>query len=125
MNKMPSVLVIDDDPDILMTMTAYLEDSGYVVYGAQDGEEGLELFARTKPDVVVTDLRMPKLDGFAVVAAIKAQSPATGVITVTGTAERHAAEQTMALGASCCLFKPLNDLQDLVAAIEKLLDKNR
>jgi len=118
-NNACSVLIIDDDRDILMTLTAYLEDSGYVVYGAFDGEEGLKVFAQKKPDIVVTDLRMPRLDGFGVVAAIKARNPATEVIAVTGTAERHASEQIQSLGAFCCLYKPLHDLQDLVAAIEK------
>lgn len=120
-----SVLVIDDDPDILLTLTAYLEDSGYVVYAAMDGEEGLEIFARSHPDVVVTDLRMPKRDGFEVIAAITAESPTTAVIALTGTGECHVSEQVAKLGAWCCLYKPLTDLNDLVVAIELSHAKNR
>ncbi len=119
-----SVLIIDDDRDILMTITAYLEDSGYIVYVAMDGEEGLKLFKQKKPDIVVTDLRMPRLDGFGVLAALKAANPATQVIVVTGTAGYHTTEQLKSLGAFCCLYKPIHDLQDLVAAIEKALDKS-
>lgn len=124
MSSQHSVLVIDDDPLILLTLAAYLEDSGYVVFKAADGEEGLEIFARARPDIVVTDLRMPKLDGFGVLAAVKALSPATPVITFTGTGEHHVSNQAVDLGAWCCLYKPLADLNDLVTAIEMALARN-
>lgn len=113
-----SVLLIDDDPDILLTLAAYLEDSGYVVYRAGDGEEGLSVFDRCAPDIVVTDLRMPKLDGFGVIAGVKARSPATPVIAFTGTGERNLNDEMVRLGAWCCLYKPLADLRELVAALE-------
>lgn len=123
-SKTSSVLIIDDDRDILMTMSAYLEDSGYIVYVAMDGEEGLKLFKQKKPDIVVTELRMPGLDGFGLLAALKAANPATEVIVVTGTAEPHASEEIKSLDAFCCLYKPIHDLNDLVSAIEKALDKS-
>ena len=122
MSKPCRVLIIDDDPLILLTLSAYLEDSDYTVFKAGDGEEGLEVFARTQPDIVVTDLRMPKLDGFGVLAAIKAHSPATPVIAFTGTGERHATDEAVRLGAWCCLYKPLADLNDLIVAIMMALE---
>lgn len=123
MSSQSSLLLIDDDPDILMTLTAYLEDSGYQVYGAKDGESGVELFAHCNPDIVVTDLRMPKLDGYGVITAIKARSPQTPIIALTGTGDYHVAGQVTALGAWGCLYKPLNDLNDLVLAIETALEQ--
>jgi len=125
MSKPCKVLIIDDDPPILLTLKAYLEDSGYVVFQAADGEEGLQVFARSKPDIVLTDLRMPKLDGFGVIAAIKAQSPATPVIVFTGTGEHYVTQDVVRLGAWCCLYKPLGDLNNLVAAIEMALVQGR
>ena len=117
------VLIIDDDPLILLTLKAYLEDNGFTVFGAADGEEGMEVFVRSKPDIVITDLRMPKLDGFGVIAAVTAQSPATPVIAFTGTGERHATDDAVRLGAWCCLYKPLVNLNDLVMAIKMALER--
>lgn len=115
------VLIIDDEPIILMTLRAYLEDSGYVVFEAADGEEGVAVFAQSRPDIVLTDLRMPKLDGFGVIAAVKAQSPETPVIVFTGTGEHYMTSDAARQGAWCCLYKPLNSMNDLVVAIELAL----
>lgn len=123
MSSSYTVLVIDDDPQMLLTLTSYLEDSGYVVLEAHDGQEGIDLFLAHKPDVVITDLRMPKVDGFGVIAAVKEQRPATPVIVFTGTGEHYISSQLVNSGAWCCLYKPLDDMQDLVAAIEMALDK--
>ncbi len=60
------VLVVDDDPDILEALTLILESQGYQVVTAQDGIEGLANLKAEKPDVMILDLLMPKMDGFAV-----------------------------------------------------------
>ena len=122
MGKACTVLVIEDDPQYRLTLTAYLEDSGYTVLEAANGLEGLEVFNRARPDIVLTDLRMPKLDGLGVIAAVKARSPATPVIAITGTRDLLAEEDALGLGAWSCLFKPIEDLRDLDAAIERALD---
>ena len=118
MGRALTVLVIEDDPQYRLTLTAYLEDSGYTVLEAADGLEGLEVFARVRPDIVLTDLRMPKLDGLGVISAVKARSPATPVIAITGTRDPHAEENALSLGARTCLFKPIEDLSSLETAIE-------
>ncbi len=125
MSSPSNVLIIDDDPTILMTLRAYLEDSGYIVSEAADGEAGVQAFLRTKPDIVLTDLRMPKLDGYGVITAIKADSPATPIIVFTGTGEHHVTNDVVRLGAWCCLYKPLGDLNNLLAAIELALAEQR
>lgn len=121
MNNPRNVLIIDDDPCTLTALKDYLEDSGYTVFPAADGEEGVQLFERLQPDIVLTDLRMPKLDGFGVITAVKAQSPATPIIVFTGTGEHHVTNDVVRLGAWCCLYKPLDDMSNLVAAIEMAL----
>ncbi len=118
MGRARTVLVIEDDPQYRLTLTAYLEDSGYTVLEAADGLEGLEVFSRVRPDIVLTDLRMPKLDGLGVIAAVKARSPATPVIAITGTRDPLAEENAMSLGVWRCLFKPIEDLSILENAIE-------
>lgn len=118
MSEVLTVLLIDDEPDVLITFSEYLDGCGYQVMTALDGETGLTMFEQSAPDVVVTDLRMPGLDGFQVIRAIKSRSPHTAVIVLTGTGESHVTEQVTDLGAFCCLYKPLHNLNDLVVAIE-------
>jgi CheY-like chemotaxis protein len=123
MNRARTVLVIEDDPQFRMTLAAYLEDSGYTVLEASDGLEGLEVFDRARPDIVLTDLRMPKLDGLGVIAAVKARSPSTPVIAFTGTRDPLAGENALRLGAWGCLFKPIEDLSALESALVKALEQ--
>lgn len=118
-----TVLVIEDDPQFRMTVTAYLEDSGFTILEASDGIEGMGLFEANNPDIVLTDLRMPRMDGLGVVTAVKEQSPDTPVIAFTGTSEPSAAENAIRLGASECLFKPIEDLSQLENAIWQALGK--
>lgn len=116
-----TVLVIDDDSLVRMTLVAYLEDSGYSVIEAADGEEGVELFRKLLPDIVLTDLRMPKLDGFGVIAAIQTLSPRTPVVAITGTGDPAAATEALRLGARGFLTKPIIDFSELEASIERAL----
>lgn len=118
-----TVLVIDDDSLVRMTLVAYLEDSGYTVLEAADGEEGVELFRKEMPDIVLTDLRMPKLDGFGVIAAIRAISPATPVVAITGTGDPAAATEALRLGAKGFLTKPIVDFTELESSIERALGR--
>jgi CheY-like chemotaxis protein len=125
MGRALTVLVIEDDPQYRLTLTAYLEDSGYTVLEAAAGLEGVEVFARVRPDIVLTDLRMPKLDGLGVIAAVKARSPATPVVAITGTRDSLAEENALSLGAWRCLFKPIEDLSILDSLVMKALEESR
>ena len=62
----PKILVVDDDPDILEAISMILESQGYNVVTARDGEQGLATLKAEKPDMMILDLMMPKMDGFAV-----------------------------------------------------------
>jgi phosphoserine phosphatase RsbU/P len=120
MNSSGKVLIIEDDPQLRMTLTAYLEDSGYAIFEAADGVEGLEIFTENRPEIVLTDLRMPRMDGFAVIARIKELSPTTPVIAFTGTGDPLAADNALRLGARECLFKPI-DLEILETVVKKAI----
>ena len=122
---MSTILIIEDEPEFRLTLTAYLEDSGFTIFEAADGQEGLEVFSRIKPDIVLTDLRMPKLDGFGVIAVITKESPATPVIAFTGTGDRMAANKAINLGARGCLLKPIENLCILEDAIVKALEQSK
>ncbi len=67
---MEKILVIDDEPIIRESMTAYLEDSGFTVCQAINGREGLAVFRREQPDLVMVDLRMPGIDGLEVLSTV-------------------------------------------------------
>lgn len=78
---MKMVLVVDDDRMTVSALTAILEDEGLLVLAAHDGEEGLAIARRDRPDLVLTDLGMPRLDGPGLCRALKAD-PATSHIPV-------------------------------------------
>jgi CheY-like chemotaxis protein len=122
MNTRRRVLIIEDDSQVRMTLTAYLEDSGYHVLEAGDGVEGMASFEKDRPDIVLTDLRMPELDGFGVIERVKKVSPETPVIAFTGTGDRLAVQNALKLGARACLLKPIEDLSLLEAEVVKALE---
>lgn len=68
------ILIIDDDPDILDALTMVLEDKGYQVVTARDGIDGLANIKAEKPDLLILDLLMPKMDGFAICKELKEPS---------------------------------------------------
>ena len=78
------LLLVDDEPGIRKVVGIALMDFGYAVLEAANGDEGLEIFRREKPPVVITDIRMPGMDGLDLLRAIKAEAPETEVILVTG-----------------------------------------
>ncbi len=121
MSTRGTVLLIEDDPMVRLTISAYLEDSGFKVYEAGNGLEGLDLFARLKPRIVITDLRMPEMDGFAFLGQVRQLNPATPVVVITGTADQNAADEALALGARVVLNKPITDMDQLEAVIQEAL----
>ena len=121
MNSSCTILVIEDDPQFRMTVAAYLEDSGFTILEAADGIEGMTVFDTDTPAIVLTDLRMPRMDGFGVIAAVKKLSPGTPVIAFTGTSDPSVTDNAIHLGALMCLFKPIEDLSHLEDAIRQAL----
>jgi sigma-B regulation protein RsbU (phosphoserine phosphatase) len=121
MSEPKTILIIEDESQLRRTMAAYLEDSGYLILEAANGREGIARFAENKPDLVLTDLRMPEMNGIEVVTWIHQNSPQTPVIVITGTGDQRAMDTAVAAGAKMCMVKPINDLADLDSAIKKVL----
>ncbi len=116
------VLLIDDDPGIRKVMTIALEDEGYTVISANDGESGIELCARESPDVVVTDIRMPGIDGIEVLRRIKEMDPDREVIVATAFSDINYAISALQLDASDFIVKPISE-QALMIALKRAQER--
>jgi CheY-like chemotaxis protein len=78
-----SILVVDDDPAIRDALALLLEEEGYVVLAAPDGLAALEVVTRHSPDLVITDLYMPELDGVGLIARLRSERPDLPIIVVS------------------------------------------
>ncbi|MBG0776379.1 MAG: sigma-54-dependent Fis family transcriptional regulator [Desulfovibrionaceae bacterium] len=118
----PTVLLIDDDQFACVTMGDCLRDFGYNVLEARGGAEGLDIFARERPDAVLVDLRMKDIDGHQVLAAVKERSPDTPVLIISGAGDMQDVIRALRHGASDFLTKPLQDSALLDLALRRALD---
>jgi DNA-binding NtrC family response regulator len=106
---MPSVLIIDDEPNIRRMVGALLGAEGYEVRDAPDGMQGIARAAEVEPDIVLLDLMMPgELDGMAVLARLREKHPEMPVVMMSGRAGLSDAVKATKLGASTFLEKPLS-----------------
>jgi len=113
------VLTIDDEPIVRENIAAYLEDNDHEVIQAGDGVTGLELFQKEKPDVVLCDLRMPKVDGLEVLERVRKEAPETPIIMISGTGVIHDVIEALRLGAWDYIIKPIHDMGVLDHALNK------
>jgi DNA-binding NtrC family response regulator len=102
-------------------MAGYFSDLGYTVFEAENGKVGLDLFRELHPDLVFTDLRMPVMDGFAVIEGIAQESPETPIIVISGTGIITDAIRAMKLGARDYVVKPIHDFEELVLVVKRVL----
>lgn len=119
---MQKILVIDDEKATLSMFRLFLDAYGYTVYTAENGTEGLAIFRKEKPAIVLTDIKMPGIDGLAVLQQIKEIDPNTAVIVITGHGDTALSEQAVALDAVDFINKPIKK-EALDAALEKAKKK--
>lgn len=117
-------LVVDDEADILRLIEIKLKKSGFEVLTARDGQEGLEKALAEKPDIMLVDVMMPKLDGYSVVAAVKEKLGAEAPIILLLTAKGQEADVVKGLtsGADDYIIKPFSP-RELIARISVALIK--
>lgn len=115
------ILIIDDEPTMRTKLKKLLSSEGYEVYEAESGLQGLEIFERETPRVVLVDLRLPDMDGIGVLKRIKEKSPKTGVIIITGQGDMKTAIEALGLGAFNYITKPL-EYDELSLNIQRALD---
>jgi DNA-binding NtrC family response regulator len=125
MMKQAKVLIADDEAAITTGLSAILEDAGYSVDVVSDGQKALDALGAERYGVVLADLKMPKLDGLALLRELQQRAIPTECIIITGQATVDSAVQAMQQGAYDYIEKPLNaeKLNRLKALIPKALDK--
>ena len=113
------ILVVDDEREIVKLVRAYLEQAGFRVVTASDGQEGLTVFRHEKPDLVVLDLSLPRIDGLDVCRTIRRESN-TPVIMLTARVEEQDRLIGLELGADDYIVKPFSP-REVVARVRAVL----
>ena len=125
---MYKVAIIDDEPLIVegLSKTMMWEKWNCQVAGyAYDGRDGMELIRRERPDIIITDINMPEMDGLMMIAGLKSEFPDMQLIILTGYREFEYARRAIELGVSRFLLKPskMNELEEAIEAVTGRLDK--
>lgn len=123
-----TILLVDDEQGIRTVMGLSLRDAGYNVITVASGEEALQLFAERPIPIVITDIRMPGMNGLDLLKHIKILAPETEVILISGHADLEMAIQGLKLEASDFITKPIDD--DLLhislkRALERIAMRNK
>jgi CheY-like chemotaxis protein len=120
---MALILVIDDDESVLTLFQQFLESNGYAVALAVNGREGLEQMHRNNPDLIITDIMMPEMDGLEIIREIRALHPELPVIAISGgmrAAPINFLPHAKKFGA-CRVFEKPVALAELLKAVQELL----
>jgi len=120
----PRVLVVDDDQGIRYTLREILESSGLEVDEAADGEAALLRFSAAPADLVITDLRMPKLDGMGLLARLQSCSPVPRVVVITAHGSERQAVAAMKAGAFDYFRKPF-EMEELLTSVRRAVESTR
>ena len=115
---MATILIADDEKNIRSGLELAFEDEGYTTLGASDGKEALELINKNSVDLVITDLRMPGMDGYELIKRVASAYPTLPVIVLTGHGTIETAVETMRDGAIDFFTKPV-DIDKLLLVVKK------
>jgi signal transduction histidine kinase len=103
------ILLVDDEEGIRKVLAISLRDKGYEVFTAESGDKALQIFDRHEPSIVLTDIKMPGMDGIELLQKMKSSRPETEVIMVTGHGEMELAIQSLKSDATDFITKPIRD----------------
>ena len=117
------ILVVDDEPNIVLSLEFLMRQAGYDVQTAADGEEALEAVREEPPSLILLDINMPKLNGYEVCEAIRANPEWNGtrIVMLTAKGRDIEREKGLAVGADDYVTKPFAT-QDVVAKVREILD---
>ncbi|MDD2732595.1 MAG: EAL domain-containing protein [Desulfuromonadaceae bacterium] len=117
------LLTIDDEESIRSSLAAFFEDCGFRVIQASDGRDGIDKVLALRPDVVITDLRMPNVDGMEVISAVKSFDDNLPIIVLSGTGILTDAIDALRRGAWDYLAKPVVDLAELELIVARCIER--
>jgi signal transduction histidine kinase len=117
-----TILLVDDEPDIRDVLSLSLADMGYHVYEAENGDEALRIFKDVQPAMVMTDIKMPGMDGIELLKKIKHENPETEVIMITGHGDMDLAIRSLKCEATDFITKPIN-VDALELALQRVREK--
>ena len=120
----PSVMIVDDEPSILKSLSGILSDEGFEIFTASNGYEALKRIEQEAPDLVLLDIWMPGLDGIETLKEIKKNNPVIQVIIITGHGTIETAVSATKLGAFDLIEKPLS-IDKVIVAINRALNYRR
>ncbi len=118
------ILLVDDNRSGLMARRTVLEELGYVTEGAADAVAALDLFSKKHYDMVVTDYRMPDMDGVELIGKLRAAQPEIPVILISGFVDALGLNEKTT-GANSVIMKSANEVQHLIRSVGKLLKTPR
>ena len=120
---MKKILIVDDEPNIVMTLEYTFKKSNYEVFIARDGQEALDILKNNFPDVIILDIMMPMVDGFATLEQIRkdANLQHTKVMFLSAKNKESDIEKGIALGADAYMTKPFS-IKKVVEKVEELLN---
>ncbi|MFC4740130.1 response regulator transcription factor [Flavobacterium ponti] len=120
---MKKILIVDDEPNIVMTLEYTFKKSNYEVFIARDGQEALDIIKTIFPDVIILDIMMPMVDGYATLEQIKKDKNLkhTKVIFLSAKNKASDIEKGLALGADAYLTKPFS-IKNVVDKVFKLVE---
>lgn len=120
---MKKILIVDDEPNIVMSLEYTFKKNGYEVFIARDGQEALDILKNEIPDIIILDVMMPLVDGYATLEEIKKDNrlEKCKVVFLTAKTKESDIEKGLSLGANLYMTKPFS-IKKLLEQVESLLD---
>jgi DNA-binding response OmpR family regulator len=119
---MKKILIVDDEPNIVMSLEYTFRKSGYEVFIARDGKEAIEILENQTPDLIILDIMMPNVDGYATIEYVKKQPQLSHckVIFLSAKNKESDIEKGLQLGANAYMTKPFS-VKKLIEQVQELL----
>jgi two-component system, OmpR family, alkaline phosphatase synthesis response regulator PhoP len=121
---METILVIEDDPSILLGLKKNLEYEGYTVLVAEDGEQGLEMAFDTKPDLILLDIMLPQVNGFEICRSVRKHEPTVPILILSAKDQEIDKIMGLDLGADDYITKPFS-VKELIARVKAAFRRTR
>ena len=118
---MSRILIVDDEPSVLDVLAVLLTDEGYQVQTAPDGQVALDLIADTLPDLLITDVMMPVLDGWRLLAAVRERTPALPVIVISAVDRPEVRPREIFITDHTVFLRKPFHIDALLTMVERLL----